>query len=490
MKQLVQLCRPRHRALRPLHLLIVSAVVLLAVETFVPTLYAQQAPPADDPQDYAQLFEQGQNAHEKGDLARAIEFYDRAIALHPEFAEAEYQRASALISLNRFAEAEKSLRRATELRPEWSLAWASLGSLLMDLGKISEAEPILEQALKLDQRSYPALTALVDLRLRGKPSPASLKPLLDQLRAATTGSRVPASVWAARAAIERASGNSAEALTSAEQALQSDPRNVNALLVRSELHADAGDLDRAIDDALAAVMLAPGRAPGIIVLARAYARASRTSDALRTLDTLPEAARNSPAATEIRAASVRCEGTPENLAVLEKALAASPKDPGLLACLGAAYRRVDPKRSLDYYAQAAAIEPDRIEHAIGYAGALIQARRFEEAVAILRRVLEKEPDNFTAHASLGTALYELKRYPESLTEFQWVIEQKPDSAVVYYFIATANDSSGRYVEALAAYGKFLNLADPAVNKLEIEKVNLRLPAVRKLASRSGSRSKS
>ena len=101
----------------------------------------------DDP---VQLFQQGQDAHEAGDLKRAVEFYERAIKLRPEFPEAEYQRASALLSLNRLPEAEKGFRRAIELQPEWSLPYTALGKLLTRLERFDEAETILSRARELD----------------------------------------------------------------------------------------------------------------------------------------------------------------------------------------------------------------------------------------------------------------------------------------------------------------------------------------------------
>lgn len=485
------ICRTFDRLLmlqNPFPRVLCGCLLALLFVWSAPALMAQDEP--EEPQvDYVHLFELGQDAHEKGDLIKALEFYDQAIAAHPDFPEAEFQRAAAFISLDRAAEAEKSLRHAIELRPDWSPPYAALGSLLLSSGKLGDAEIALGQALKLDPRSYPALTALVELRLRGKPAPESLQPLLQQLRSATSGLKVPASVWAARAAVERTVGNKAEAQSSIDRALSTDAKNVNALLVRSEMRAEASDFDRAIDDALAAQKLAPKRSGVAIILARVYARAGRGEESLRVLDGLDDAVKNSPEATEIRAALVRCEGTPEGISLLEKSLAADPRNPGLLGCLGAALRRSDPKRSLEYYGRAAEVEPDNLEHAIGFAGALVQARQFEGAVTVLRRVLARAPDNYTAHASLATALYELKRYPESLAEFDWVIERKPDLAVAYFFIATANDASGRYLQALAAYEKFLQLADADTNQLEIDKVNLRLPSLRRQVSRGEGKTK-
>jgi tetratricopeptide (TPR) repeat protein len=151
----------------------------------------------------------------------------------------------------------------------------------------------------------------------------------------------------------------------------------------------------------------------------------------------------------------------------------------LLARLGAAYRTVDPNRSLDYYKRAATIEPANADYATGYSSALVQARRFPEAAAILRRVIAAAPDNYAAHANLATALYELKQFTSAIEEYEWLLKTKPDLSVAYYFIATAHDYLGEYPEAMAAYESFLARADTKTNQLELEKVNLRLPSLQR-----------
>ena len=108
----------------------------------------------------------------------------------------------------------------------------------------------------------------------------------------------------------------------------------------------------------------------------------------------------------------------------------------------------------------------------------MQLRQFAEAVEILQRVNNKTPDDYVAHANLALALYELKRFAEVLPEYEWLAAKRPEISATYFFIATAHDNLGEYEQALAAYEKFLSQADPANNKLEIEKVNLRLPVLR------------
>jgi len=62
------------------------------------------------------FFNQGQDAHEKGDLKTAIGLYEKAIKLLPEFPEAELQRGRAFVSLGDLPTAETAFRRAVALR--------------------------------------------------------------------------------------------------------------------------------------------------------------------------------------------------------------------------------------------------------------------------------------------------------------------------------------------------------------------------------------
>ena len=84
---------------------------------------------------------------------------------------------------------------------------------------------------------------------------------------------------------------------------------------------------------------------------------------------------------------------------------------------------------------------------------------------------------------LAAALFELKLYNRAVVEYKWIERAKPDLAVVHFFIAIAHDRMGEYEDALAAYETFLARADPGINQLEIEKVNLRLPSLRNQVKR-------
>ncbi len=67
---------------------------------------AQDDPFGDSAADPIRMFERGQSAHARGELEKAIAFYEQALKVKPEFPEAEFQRGNALASLALLSEAE------------------------------------------------------------------------------------------------------------------------------------------------------------------------------------------------------------------------------------------------------------------------------------------------------------------------------------------------------------------------------------------------
>jgi tetratricopeptide (TPR) repeat protein len=260
------------------------------------------------------------------------------------------------------------------------------------------------------------------------------------------------------------------AVASLDRALTTDPKDFGARYDRAKLRLDINDQDGAATDLrmLEQAGLAQGL-PAVLEYAQLYERAGKRDDALRLLDSLPEKDRKTAEVIALRT-EILSDGemNAEQRAALEELLVRDPKNASLLARLGNVYRRVDPVKSRDYYFRALQLEPKNEKYAVGYAAALVQSRQFGEAEKLLRQVI----------ANLALALFEMKRFPDALPEYEWLATAKPDIAATYFFIAIAHDNLGEYPQALDAYQKFLSRADPVNNKLEVEKVNLRLPTLR------------
>src|SRR5438105_1576321 len=228
-----------------------SRAIVFALAGAIVCVCAQRAAAQDTDEfgdaaaDPVKLFNQGQEAHAKKEYERAVVFYDEALKLRPEFAEAEFQKANALVALKRPAEAEKSYRRAVALKPAWAPPAAALGLLLVETpGREREAEPLLRRALELDPKNLTATVALAELRSRAGDAAESAA----LRRRATELKADDAPLWVARARAELAAKDSAAAARSFERALAIEPSDVEARLGRADLSLQSGDKARAAED--------------------------------------------------------------------------------------------------------------------------------------------------------------------------------------------------------------------------------------------------
>ena len=460
------------------HSLVLSALLLLLLANGWLAVLAQAQEIGEGENDPIKLFERGQDAHAKADYKTAIQLYEAAIKLKPEFPEAEFQKSMALLAINRKAEALEGFHRTVALRPDWAMAYTKFGALLAFPGNSDkEAEPILRRALELDQQNLEALVPLAVIRQRA----GDLNEAVKLITAATSLKNATHDTWRRRAFIEHAAGDTKAAIASISKAFALDSRMTSDRLDRARFLLEMNDRAGALADldALKPTLAATTDVSIVLQVAQLYARAGRPDESLRLLDGLSGADRSRPEVVALRAEiAADPDSSAEERAALEKLLQRDPRNPSLLAKLGSAYRRVDPAKSESYYLRALQIEPDNPRYATGYAAALVQSRHFAEAVVILQKVINKSPDDYVAHANLALALYELKRFAEALPEYEWISIKHPEIAATYFFIATAHDNLGRYEDALTAYQDFLSRADPVNDKLEIEKVNLRLPSLR------------
>lgn len=465
-----------------LRLTFLAAALLTALSSAPASLLAQED--EQDPTTQAIVFfNLGQEAHEKGKLDTAIEFYEKALKLVPEFPEAEYQRGHAFVRIGKRFEAEKAFRRAIELREDWSLALAGLGGLLVSKGQFSEAEPLLNKALALDALNFPAFTSLVELKLWSGADAKTLEGLLRTSIELTSKANPPSTVLVAKASLERSLGNPVAAGTSIAKALAIDPNDASALAEGALIAIETNDPTRADDYVTRLERRAPGASNTKILRARVLAASGKLDEARALLESLEDL---SPAANVLMARlRVAVAADP---AELEKQLANEPSNATLLGKLCGLNRRSDPVKAMEYCRRASAADPNEIGHAIGFGAAMVQAKRYDDAVIFFRKLSAVDPTNSTIRANLATALFQLKRYQEAKVEYRWIVDNQPNLNAGYYFLAISHDRLEEYADAMANYQEFLRRADPVQEKEEIERTKLRLPSLQKqLVSGKGSK---
>ncbi|MET0752239.1 MAG: trypsin-like peptidase domain-containing protein [Pyrinomonadaceae bacterium] len=96
------------------------------------------------------LYSQGLGILSRDEYARALPFFEKAVDIDPNYAEAWYQAGFCFGMLGRHAEALKASRQAARLRPEWAQTFVNIGASSFALGQYKDAAEAYRQASKLD----------------------------------------------------------------------------------------------------------------------------------------------------------------------------------------------------------------------------------------------------------------------------------------------------------------------------------------------------
>ncbi len=97
-----------------------------------------------------------------GRHAQAIEHFNAAIELDPNYSESYNERGAVYFGMGLVDAAERDYRHAIELSPLCAEAWTNLGQCLRAMGRMEEAVSAYSRALGLDPSCALALTGRAD----------------------------------------------------------------------------------------------------------------------------------------------------------------------------------------------------------------------------------------------------------------------------------------------------------------------------------------
>ncbi|MBO0858312.1 MAG: tetratricopeptide repeat protein [Chloracidobacterium sp.] len=480
---------------------LVFIAICLAVSSAMAGQQRRGAPPAntaeveakDKSQEAAELYQAGQNAHQKGELEKAIELYGKAIDRDPSLWQAEFQRGAAYFSLNRLAEAKASMiatlkqlsefADAPEARAPSSRAQIVLGEIALSQNDPVEAEKSFRRALELNPQAARARAGLAEIMLSG----GKYAEAVAEAKAAIDAGDGRSAAYALLGEAQTLSGKYDEALESLNEALKLEPKNAIALHRRAEVYLARNDLQDAIEDLRASAEIEPD-IPNRLRLAGALAAAKRFDEAAQLYRRILQ---DDPSSNEARTAlagvMIDSGKGAEAIAELESLIKAEPNRADLRAQLAELYLRAQPEKALEQYKAAAKIEPSQPAHQIGVAASLVKLGRFQEAAGAARQALDQNPKEdvaIFARTNLATALFKLDDFQNAMGEYIRIYDyqrkrgDRKRTAITLYFLGICFDKLGEYEQALKAYEQFVALA-PTENQLEIDKVNLRLPSLRR-----------
>lgn len=456
---------------------------------------AEKKAEAQDPlKQAAALFEAGQAAHQRGELEQALASYNEALKLDPSLWQAEFQASTAYYSLKRFAEARRAITHVIEQLKEFAdtpesrqlgaRAQIVLGESALAEAKPDEAEQAFRRALALQPAAARAHAGLAEVLLAMGKRPETINEAINEAKAARAAGDERVATLALLGEALTLAGQYDESLPELDEVLKREPQNAVALRYRAEVFARRNDLTGARRDLQAAIAI-ESRLPDRLRLAELHARAKQYNEAMALYQqVLKDEPVNKEAQTALAALLIESGQGKEAIGQLETLIQTQPKRADVRAQLAELYLPTQPEKALEQYGAAARLEPENAAHQIGMGTALIKLRRFQEAVPLLRRVLAANPKAelvYFAHTNLATALFELDDFANAAREFGWILSQQREqkrAAITLYFLGICFDKLGDLVQAQKAYDQFLSLASPD-NQLEIDKVKLRLPPLKR-----------
>jgi serine/threonine-protein kinase len=189
------------------------------------------------------------NKRTEADVKKAIQFFERAIAIDPEFAEAWAGLADCYVTLPYFSltpsseahpKAREAALRALTLRPEFGSVHATLGYALMVDMKWAEAEKEYRRAIELSPDDANAHKWYADLLMMTGRSHAALR----ELRRALELDPLSANIWTILGEWHWFEGQLDEAMAAYRKALELTPTLPLALELAARLCWQRGDIEQ------------------------------------------------------------------------------------------------------------------------------------------------------------------------------------------------------------------------------------------------------
>lgn len=207
---------------------------------------------------------------ELGRPSDAVVQFEASAKLKPELAATHFNLGLALTLAGNLEDAIKQYQQALRIKPDYALAHNNLGGILLQTDKADEALAHLREAVRIDPTNAEAQNNLgVAFRERGQDAEA-----IDHFRQAVVASPdwIPAMMdlaWmlatTGDARLRNQDVGVRLAVRAADLTEHHDPRVLDAL---AAAFASAGDFDRAVDTAGAALQLGPAEAFAAEIRAR------------------------------------------------------------------------------------------------------------------------------------------------------------------------------------------------------------------------------
>jgi putative PEP-CTERM system TPR-repeat lipoprotein len=326
-----------------------------------------------------------------GDAQRAVQLAQDALRMDPQSGDARLLLAQGLLARGDPDRAQAALGPLLAESPTWPSPYVEAGRAALLQKDLAAAARAFSRALELDALSVDALAGLVT--------------------------------------VDVVSGRSAEARTRIEQRLRRTPDDPDLLVLAARTYAALGDLPAAEGPLLRALQRDPTRLQAYGMLGGVYLNEGRLDEARTHFDAMAAREPNATAAHTMVAVILQIQGRlPEAIARYRRAIEldsrAAVAANNLAWLYAEGHGTLDAALDLALSARAQLPQQPEVNDTLGW----IYCKRgqADEALAALRRSVEKEPSNALYRYHLGRAYLLADQRGKAKSELERALRLRPD----------------------------------------------------------------
>jgi tetratricopeptide (TPR) repeat protein len=411
------------------------------------------------------------------DLHGAEEALKRAAATAPESSTAQLALGQLYILLRQPEKAEPEIRKAIQLDPKNGPALLSLGQLQVDAKRMDEAERTFKQLSALPDRTYRDLHAIF-LYQTGQ-NDGAISELEAQMRQ-DADNRVRRSRLLALYLLTNRTQD-AQKLVAA--ALKRNPKDMDALLQRSELYLNTRNPSQAEQDVKEVLQLHPDSARAHLALARVYAiEGLRNSNVQELHEALRLDHGMLPARLALAKSFVLANHPQAALNVLDETPESQKSAVAVIvwrnwALLQAGNRqelRSGLNRTLPVTRTAELVLQDGLLR--------MEEKDYDGSRADAKEVLRLKPEDSRGARLLADTYLARNEAPKATQQLVDAAASRPKSASMQYLVGQWYMRNGQIIDARKAFDATLasdpNFVSAAMNLAEIDRQEHRIDAAR------------
>jgi tetratricopeptide (TPR) repeat protein len=354
-------------------------------------------------------------------------------------AENPAQPVSAALRARDFDKAVELSRTALQKTPNNPQLWTLQGIAFASKGDNKQALAAFQQALKIAPNNIAALAGAAQIQYQaGNQSAVPLLNRLLQLRPEDP------TAHAMLAVLEYRKGDCAVAAQNFEQAAQLVDSQLDALHAYATCLVRLKRLDDAVTALEKAVVLSPGDAREIRVLASVQLMAHKPQDALGTLQPLLEAKDVGADTLQLASRAYEDAGdTPQAVSTLRQAILLDPRNTSLyLDFANICFAHESFQVGIDVITEGISLQPNADELYVARGVLYVQLAQYENAEADFEKAYKLNPNQSLSTAAQGLAAVQANDLDHALASIQSKLSRKPNDPMLLYLQADVLSQKG------------------------------------------------